>query len=175
MNRLGPLLPLLGVPILGGAARQTAIPVEFIGDWSSSIERCALGPADYANIRIGPRVIQEFGTRLDVRYVVKQDTSGLFEHVRTMRPDIILLDVDMPGLDTFVLLSQLAQHHPQVRVLMFSGHVRQDYIDRAVEMGAWGYVSKNEGIVGVLDALDRAAAGEFVLSPDALAIQRSGQ
>jgi hypothetical protein len=78
MNRLGPLLLLLGLPILGGAARQTAIPVEFIGDWSSSIERCALGPADNANIRIGPRVIQEFGTRLDVRYVVKQGTSGLF-------------------------------------------------------------------------------------------------
>jgi hypothetical protein len=78
MSRVAAILLVLAVPVLGGAARLTTIPAEFIGAWSSNIERCALGAADNANIRIGPRMIQEFGTRLDVRYVVKQGTSGLF-------------------------------------------------------------------------------------------------
>jgi len=78
MRRMVPILLVLAAPVLGGATRQTTIPADFIGDWSSAVERCAAGPADNANIRIGPREIQEFGTRLAVRYVVKQGASGLF-------------------------------------------------------------------------------------------------
>jgi DNA-binding NarL/FixJ family response regulator len=98
-------------------------------------------------------------------------TDELLERVSQTRPNVILLDVDMPGQDTFALVAELAQTSPDTRVLMFSAYVRRDYIDRAVEMGAWGYVSKNEDMADVLDAIQRAAAGEFVLTADAMSEQ----
>ena len=82
------------------------------------------------------------------------------------KPDIVLLDIDMPGHDPFALLAELARTAPDVRVIMFSGHVRTDYINKAVDGGAWGYVSKNEGLDEVMNAILRVAAGEFILTPD---------
>jgi len=82
------------------------------------------------------------------------------------RPDVVVLDIDMPGCDPFDLVRRLAEAAPGVRVLMFSGHVRTDYIDRAIDAGAWGYVSKNEAIEDVLGAIRRVSAGEFVTTAD---------
>lgn len=95
-----------------------------------------------------------------------QSGTGLHEFLEKARPDVVLLDVDMPGEDSFDLLKRAAAAFPEVRVLMFSGHVRADYIDRAIECGAWGYVSKNDGTDDVLQAVQQAAAGELALSPD---------
>jgi DNA-binding NarL/FixJ family response regulator len=88
------------------------------------------------------------------------------EDVLQARPDVVMLDVDMPGFDSFELVRRLGELSPQTRILMFSGHVRADYIDRAVDAGAWGYVSKNESIGDVLAAIRRVAQGEFVTTAD---------
>ena len=95
-----------------------------------------------------------------------QSGATLTETLRMDPPDVVLLDVDMPGEDSFDLLRRAAEAFPNVRVLMFSGHVRADYIDRAIECGAWGYVSKNDGTDDVLKAVAQAHAGELALSPD---------
>jgi DNA-binding NarL/FixJ family response regulator len=55
-----------------------------------------------------------------------------------------------------------------VRTIMFSGYVHSDYIERAIESGAWGYVSKNEGIDDLLSAIQQVAKGEFALSREAV-------
>jgi DNA-binding NarL/FixJ family response regulator len=104
-----------------------------------------------------------------------ENSPHLAQEIRDAAPDVVLMDIDMPGPDPFLTVSALALENPEIRVLMFSAYVRKDYIDRAVEMGAWGYVSKNESIADVLDALRRASAGEFVLTPDVLAEQRVAQ
>jgi two-component system response regulator NreC len=82
-------------------------------------------------------------------------------------PMLVLLDVDMPGRDPFDALAELVEKCPDTRVLMFSGHVRRDLITRAVDAGAWGYVSKNDGENEIVTALRRVAAGELALSPEA--------
>ncbi|MCC6659771.1 MAG: response regulator transcription factor [Phycisphaerales bacterium] len=93
--------------------------------------------------------------------------TELDESLRRDPVDVVLLDVDLPGEDAFELLRRTAEAFPEVRVLMFSGHVRADYIDRAIECGAWGYVSKNDGTDDVMKAVAQAHAGELALSPDA--------
>lgn len=82
------------------------------------------------------------------------------------QPDIVMLDIDMPEHDAFELTRDLARRLPNAKVVMFSGHVRTEFIDRAVDAGAWGYLSKNESMAELLAAIRRVAAGEFVLSPD---------
>ena len=81
-------------------------------------------------------------------------------------PDVVMLDIDMPGGDSFDLVRELGEAAPASRVVMFSGHVRGEYIDKAVDSGAWGYLSKNESLEEVLEAIRRVAAGEFVTTSE---------
>lgn len=98
--------------------------------------------------------------------------DSLVTTVAATEPDVVLVDVDMPGVDAFELVRHLATKCPQARSVIFSGYVHKDLIDQAVEAGAWGYISKVGNIDEVLDALEQVAQGEFVLSQDAVKEQR---
>ena len=92
--------------------------------------------------------------------------DDLLSGIQQARPDVLLLDVDMPGHDAFELLRNLNITCPDIRTLMFSGHGRPDYVDRAIAAGAWGYVSKNESVDELLAAIHKVVSGEFALSDD---------
>jgi DNA-binding NarL/FixJ family response regulator len=79
---------------------------------------------------------------------------------------VVLLDIDMPGRDPLDALADLMSRRPDVRAIIFSGHVRKDLIAAAIDSGAWGYVSKNDGEDALISALRAVAAGEFALSPE---------
>ncbi|MBL9121151.1 MAG: response regulator transcription factor [Phycisphaerae bacterium] len=104
---------------------------------------------------------------------VVQEGNASFQVVREASPDIVLMDVDMPGVDTFAIVERFASELPDVRVIMFSGHVNPEFIDRALDAGAWGYLSKNEDVVDLIEAIRRAGQGEIVLSKEAQTVQRS--
>jgi two-component system response regulator DesR len=82
------------------------------------------------------------------------------------RPDVVLLDIDMPGRDSFDVLREIAATLPSAKIVMLSGHVRLEYVDRAIDAGAWGYLSKNESMEDLFAAIMRIALGEFVLSAE---------
>lgn len=94
------------------------------------------------------------------------DNDDLMTGIELAKPDVLLLDVDMPGRDAFDLLRDLAERVPDLRTVMFSGYLRSDYIDRAIAAGAWGYVSKNENFDELLTAIHQVVAGEFALSAE---------
>ena len=81
-------------------------------------------------------------------------------------PDIVLLDLCMPGKSPFVAVDELRRKCPKARVVIFSGRCGQSLVDRAIEAGAWGYVSKDGDGWSVIAAIRRVANGEFVLSAD---------
>lgn len=83
-------------------------------------------------------------------------------------PDVVVLDVDIPGDDTFRSVRDLAGACPTARVLMLSGHASREYVDRAVTAGAWGYLLKSEDTEAIIDAMRRVAQGVFVLRPELL-------
>ena len=94
------------------------------------------------------------------------EAKDLIEKVKETNADVVLLDIDMPGKDSFEALGELAQACPQTRVIMLSGYVRSDYIDRAVEAGAWGYVSKNENTETILAAIQQVSRGGFAMGSE---------
>lgn len=100
------------------------------------------------------------------------DADNLVEEVRRLRPDIVLLDIDMPGRDAFEALEELNSLNLNTRVIMVSGHVRTDLIDRAVEAGAWGYVSKGEGAETIILAINEVMGDRFVMGPEVSAEYR---
>lgn len=79
---------------------------------------------------------------------------------------VVLLDLDLPGRDPFDAMLEFCRTCPDVKIVVFSGHVRKDLIDRVIECGAWGYASKNDGESALLDVLRRVVAGEFAMSPE---------
>jgi DNA-binding NarL/FixJ family response regulator len=87
------------------------------------------------------------------------------EAVRT-GAQIVLLDMNMPGKDPIEAARELAATAPSVRIIALSGYLDAPMVDRALEAGLCGYLSKSEEPAALVSALRRAAAGEMVLSPE---------
>lgn len=105
------------------------------------------------------------------------DAADAIERARELKPDVVLVDIDLPGVDTFALVERMARELPAVRAVMFSGHVRLSYIERALDSGAWGYLSKNEDTSSLIEGIKRVGAGEIALSREvecALIFRASG-
>ena len=91
--------------------------------------------------------------------------DNLTEECARVRPQVVLLDLHMPGTPPLEALKELSAAAPAVRVIVFSGLDDGETVDRAVRAGAWGLVPKVAATDAVLDAIRRVAAGE-VSVPD---------
>lgn len=101
------------------------------------------------------------------------DGSEAITTATRLKPDVILMDIDMPGFDTFKIVEELAAAIPGTRVIMLSGHVDADYLKRSIDCGAWGYLSKAEETRVLIDAIHSARRGEIVFGKEIQALQRS--
>lgn len=101
--------------------------------------------------------------------------DGLLVEVKKTNADVVLLDIEMPGRDTFEVVRELIGECPKVRVIILSAHVRDDYIDTAVGAGVWGYMCKGDRPDDIVHAVRRVSQGEFVLGPEVMEhCKRSG-
>ncbi|MBX7137359.1 MAG: response regulator transcription factor [Oligoflexia bacterium] len=89
--------------------------------------------------------------------------DALAEAIQRSSPDIVLLDLSMPGRDPLEVLSEVSQRFPAVRVIVLSAHQGDEYVDRAVAAGAWGYVCKGSDPQNLLTAIHQVALGNFSL------------
>jgi len=97
-----------------------------------------------------------------------ESAEKLLEEVSRLRPDVVLLDIEMPGPDAFEMADRLRHMHPKVRVVFLSAHIRDAYITAAYKCGAWGYFAKSDELEAIGEgvmAVARSAAGTFVLGP----------
>ncbi|MBT2212068.1 response regulator [Actinomadura sp. NEAU-AAG7] len=85
--------------------------------------------------------------------------------VRAHRPDVALLDIEMPGLDGLAAAAVLAARAPRVRVVILTTFGRAGYLRRAMEAGAVRFVVKDAPAEALADAIRRVAAGERVVDP----------
>jgi two-component system response regulator DesR len=84
---------------------------------------------------------------------------------RAHRPDVALLDIQMPGIDGLAVAAVLAQEVPGCRSLIVTTFGRPGYLRRAMESGASGFVVKDAPPEQLADAIRRVAAGERVVDP----------
>jgi DNA-binding NarL/FixJ family response regulator len=91
-------------------------------------------------------------------------TTDLLAKVQELKPNIVLLDIEMPGPDPFDTAHEIHRTLPNVRVIILSAHIRDHYINEAVKSGAFGYFSKSGSTDEIINGIRRVARnGEFVL------------
>ena len=80
-------------------------------------------------------------------------------------PDLVLIDLSMPGTDGARSISVIKRKHPQVRAVVLTFHKEDAHIQAALAAGADGYVLKDDGRGELLSAIRNVAAGKKYLSP----------
>jgi RNA polymerase sigma factor (sigma-70 family) len=92
-----------------------------------------------------------------------EDAPRLFAETK---PDVVLMDIQLPGLSGIDATAALLREHPSARVLIFSTFARDDEIHTALKAGALGYLQKTSSRDDLLTAIRRVARGERRLPPD---------
>jgi two-component system, NarL family, invasion response regulator UvrY len=96
----------------------------------------------------------------DIRVIGEaSDADSALISARADKPDIMLLDVSLPGRSGLDVLKQLHAELPEVRVLMLSTHSEIEYVDRSLRLGAWGYLTKTSPSEELLKAIRTANQG----------------
>ncbi|HSP08693.1 MAG TPA: response regulator transcription factor [Candidatus Dormibacteraeota bacterium] len=95
-----------------------------------------------------------------------EDGEEAVRRVAALLPDVVLMDVHMPRLDGIRATARIVAAHPKVRVLMLASLQTDGSVVEALQAGACGYVLKDTGRAGVVEAIMQAAEGRHVLSHD---------
>ncbi len=121
---------------------------------------------DHTLVRAGLHALLEQIPNVEVVAEAPGGTAAL-ALVEQYQPDIALLDVAMPDLSGLEVARQVRDRFPQVRVIMLSGYCEDEYVLRALRLGAKGYLLKGANIAELEIALAAVARGESYLSPGA--------
>ena len=87
------------------------------------------------------------------------------EKAESLKPDLVLMDIRMPGMDGIEAAGEIAAKWPNMRILMLTTFDDEDYIVRALRAGACGYLLKNLPAADLAQAIKLANAGIFQLAP----------
>ena len=107
---------------------------------------------DHPLVRTGIRSILK--TLPEVNVVAEVGSgSELLELLASVRPDMVITDISMPGLDGLEALREIRVRHPQVRVIVLSMHDEPELVRRAVTAGAAAYLRKDSGELELASAI----------------------
>jgi two-component system response regulator NreC len=107
-----------------------------------------------------------FALEPDMEVVGRLSTAEqLVPEVKRLRPDIVLLDIEMPGPDPFEAAEDLHRICPDAKVVLLSAYVRDHYLSAALRAGAWGYFSKGDDTDAIVEGIRKVAGGGFALGP----------
>jgi DNA-binding NarL/FixJ family response regulator len=125
---------------------------------------CVLLAEDHALVRAGFRALLE---NLPGIQVVAEAGDGreALRLIETHRPDVVLMDITMPGLNGLEAAARVASEFPYVHVIILSMHANEEYVLQALRAGAAGYLLKDADPAELEMAVTAVARGETYLSP----------
>ena len=97
------------------------------------------------------------------------DASQASQNARALSPDVVVMDIALPGTSGIEATRRMLKDQPQLRILMFSMYDDAIYASRALEAGALGYLSKTSAPEVLVQAIYAVSRGERYLSPDVTA------
>jgi len=119
---------------------------------------------DHVVVRRGLRALLESEADIEVVGEAAEGRGALAE-VERLQPDVLVLDLMMPGIGGLEVLKALAGRHVPTRVVVLSMHANEAYVAEALRNGALAYVLKEASATDVLAAVRQVASGQRFLSP----------
>ncbi len=95
------------------------------------------------------------------------DGAEAVQMVSLHQPDVVLMDLMMPGMDGIAATREIHQKYPHVKVIALTSFSEQNMVQGALQAGAVGYLQKNVTAVELGIAIHSACAGKMTLSPEA--------
>ncbi len=92
------------------------------------------------------------------------DGREALELVKTQRPDVLITDISMPGMNGLDLITHVSREHPEVKIIILSMHANEEYVWQALRTGALGYLLKDAGTAELEQAIRTVARGQTHLS-----------
>jgi DNA-binding NarL/FixJ family response regulator len=114
---------------------------------------------DHELVRAGVRKLLESSPGIEVVGEASRGDETLLKLVE-LEPDVLLLDLNMPGGDGFEVLRKARDSAGGARIVVLSLHVQSEYVSRAVREGADGYLSKDLAVQELPDAIASVMAGK---------------
>lgn len=90
--------------------------------------------------------------------------QGALSLISELRPDVVVLDVDMPGMNGFELLKALRETK-SLAAIMLTVHQEEEFFQEALRLGAQGYILKESAITDIVNGIRAVAAGQNYVSP----------
>jgi len=93
------------------------------------------------------------------------NASDALELARDIQPDLVLMDIGMPGMSSFEATRQIRKERPETRIMFLSMYDDEDYLAECVDMGANGYLLKDTPVEQLVAAIREVHHGGSYLSP----------
>ncbi|MCA1794231.1 MAG: response regulator transcription factor [Desulfobacteraceae bacterium] len=121
---------------------------------------------DHSIVRDGLRRVLEDST--DIRVIAEaSDGETAFDLVMEKKPDVAVIDISMPGMDGLEVVSLMSSYCPDIPVLILTMHEEEQYVIRAIEAGAMGYVTKQSAPEQLVAAVKKIHSGGRYLTEKA--------
>lgn len=119
---------------------------------------------DHTLVRAGLRALLD---GMDGVTVVAEADNGeeAVALARAHAPEVVLLDITMPGLNGLQAAERILAQSPRTRVVILSMHAAEEYVNRALALGVSGYLLKDAATLELQAALEAVSAGQTYLSP----------
>ena len=126
---------------------------------------------DHAVVRTGLRAV--LGTARDIEVVAEASSGeGALDMVQKLAPDVVLMDLAMPGMDGAAATSAILAQGMKTRVLVLTMHSEEEYLLPLLEAGAAGFLTKSAADRELVDAVRAVASGASYVSPTGSAVLR---
>lgn len=103
----------------------------------------------------------------DIKVIGKAlNGEHLLQQLRQKTADVILMDIDMPGMNGIEVTKKVRHLYPDTKIIMLTMHNKREYVSQAISVGANGYMLKNSNKATLLDGIRKASMGGFFLPSD---------
>lgn len=120
---------------------------------------------DHEIVRKGLRVLLETSTEVEVVGEAANGKEALSKAAQ-YRPDLILLDLVMPGKDGLEVIKEIKNNFPLVKILVLTSYSEEEKLAQALKEGALGYLLKDSSPEELLEAIKEVSQGKTHLSPE---------
>ncbi|MGW8160646.1 MAG: response regulator transcription factor [Desulfobulbales bacterium] len=121
---------------------------------------------DHSIVRAGLRRIIEESQDIEV-VAEADDGRAAINLAMEKKPDVAVIDISMPGVDGLEVISQLQNQMPQLPIIMLTMHEEEQYVVRAIQAGAMGYVTKRSAPEHIVKAIHQVLSGSRYLTAEA--------